>query len=307
MHDHGIYLTYPNHICNQPRQQCQSGVSVSGRRRRARLGQHLLRDPRVLDQIIEAVPDRPAPIIEVGPGDGALTERLAALERPLVAVEIDEAMVFRTRRRLARAGLGQVTTVLEQDVLDLDPQEALAAVARQTPYGLVGNLPYAITAPMFRKFLEDEPCRPDWMLVMIQQEVAQRITAEPGRLSLLGVSVQFYARAELLFTVERDAFAPPPQVRSAVVLLRLLDAPAVDVPSVERFFEVVRGGFRSPRKQLHNVLAQGVWLPPGGTDAWLAACDIDPTRRPGTLALDEWARLAWWRERHIAEYSGQCA
>lgn len=278
---------------------------MSGRRRRARLGQHLLRDPRVLDDIIEALPDRPAPILEVGAGDGALTERLAQTGRPLVSIELDEAMAFRTRRRLANAGLDAATAVLEQDVLDLNPPEALAAVAAAPPYGLVGNLPYAITAPIFRKFLEAETCRPDWMLVMIQHEVAQRITARPGKLSLIGVSVQFYARPELLFTVEREAFDPPPQVRSAVVRLDVLPQPAVDVPSVDRFFEVVRGGFRSPRKQLHNALAQGVWLPPDGAGDWLDACRIDPARRPGTLSLDEWARLAWWREEHIAEYGGQ--
>ncbi len=278
---------------------------MSGRRRRARLGQHLLRDPRVLDDIIEALPDRPAPILEVGAGDGALTERLAQTGRPLVSIELDEAMAFRTRRRLANAGLDGATAVLEQDVLELDPPEALAAVAAAPPYGLVGNLPYAITAPIFRKFLEAETCRPDWMLVMIQHEVAQRITARPGKLSLIGVSVQLYARPELLFTVEREAFDPPPQVRSAVVRLDVLPQPAVDVPSVDRFFEVVRGGFRSPRKQLHNALAQGVWLPPDGATNWLDACQIDPARRPGTLSLDEWARLAWWREEHIAEYGGQ--
>ncbi|MYB21903.1 MAG: ribosomal RNA small subunit methyltransferase A [Chloroflexi bacterium] len=274
------------------------------RRRRTRLGQHLLRDQRVVDRILEALPDDPVPILEVGSGDGVLTERLAQTGRPLVAIELDEIMAFRTRRRLAKLGLDRATAVLEQDVLEIDPEESLAAVAARRPYGLVGNLPYAITAPIFRKFLETEGQRPAWMLVMIQYEVAQRVTALPGKLSLIGVSVQFYARSELLFAVEREAFDPPPEVRSAVVMLRLLDQPAVDVPSVERFFEVVRGGFRSPRKQLHNALAQGVWLPPEGAGEWLEACEIDPTRRPGTLSLDEWARLAWWREQHLAEYGG---
>lgn len=278
---------------------------MSGRRRRARLGQHLLRDERVLDRIIEALPATPEPILEIGAGDGALTERLAELGRPLVSLELDEAMAFRTRRRLANVGLDMGTSVLEQDVLDTDPEEALAAVAARAPYGLVGNLPYAITAPIFRKFLEEETCRPDWMLVMIQHEVAQRVTARPGKLSLMGVSVQLYAEAELLFSVEREAFDPPPDVRSAVVLLNLLPEPAVDVPSTERFFEVVRGGFRSPRKQLHNALAHGVWLPPDGAGEWLTACGIDPTRRPGMLSLEEWARLAWWREEHIEEYGSE--
>ena len=272
------------------------------RRRRSRLGQHLLQDPRVIDRIVDALPDHPSPILEIGSGDGVLTEQLAQTGRPLVAVELDEVMAFRTRRRLAGIGLERSAAVLEQDVLETEAQEALAVVAARPPYGLVGNLPYAITAPIFRKFLETEEQRPAWMLVMVQHEVAQRITARPGKLSLLGVSVQFYAQAELLFAVEREAFAPPPDVRSAVVMLKLLDRPAVDVPSVERFFEVVRGGFRSPRKQLHNALAQGVWLPPEGAGEWLAACRIDATRRPATLSLDEWARLAWWREEHIAEY-----
>lgn len=278
---------------------------MSGRRRRARLGQHFLRDDQVLDRIVEAIPEQPQPILEIGAGDGALTERLAHLERPLASVELDEGMAFRARRRLANAKSDARIVVIEQDVLELDPAEALATVAASPPYGVVGNLPYAITAPIFRKFLEQEPQRPEWMLVMIQHEVAQRVTATPGRLSLIGVSVQFYADAELLFPVERESFDPPPQVRSAVIMLRLHDRPAVDVPSAERFFEVVRGGFRSPRKQLRNALAQGVWLPPGGADVWLAACDIDPTRRPGTLTLEEWAKLAWWREQHISEYAGQ--
>ncbi len=280
---------------------------MSGRRRRARLGQHLLRDERVLDRIIEALPAEPATILEVGAGDGALTQRLAELERPLVSIELDEGMAFRTRRRLAAHALDQSAVVIEQDVLDVDPAEALSAVAAQPPYGLVGNLPYAITAPLFRKFLEREAQRPAWMLVMIQHEVAQRVTARPGRLSLLGVSVQFYAEPELLFTVAREAFEPPPQVRSAVVMLRLREAPAVAAPSVERFFEVVSGGFRSPRKQLHNALSQGFWLPPEGAVEWLNACDIDPTRRSGTLTLEEWARLAWWREARLTDRAGQPA
>ena len=276
---------------------------MSRRRRRARLGQHLLRDQRVLDRIIEAVPRDSLPLLEVGAGDGILTSALAQLGKPLVSVELDQGMAVRARRRLAAAGLDHAAVVIEQDVLDLDPAEALASVAARAPYGLVGNLPYAITAPIFRKFLETEAARPDWMLVMIQHEVAQRVTAVPGKLSLIGVSVQFYADAELVFSVEREAFDPPPQVRSAVVMLRLRPRPAVDVPSIERFFEVVRGGFRSPRKQLHNALAQGVWLPPDGAVDWLEECGIDPSRRPGTLTLEEWARLAWWREEHISEYA----
>ncbi len=271
---------------------------MSGRRRRARLGQHLLRDDDVLASIIDYVPALPAPLIEIGAGSGVLTERLAQLGRPLVAVEFDEGMAYRTRRRLAQRGLDEESVVLERDILDLDPAEALAAIAARPPYGIVGNLPYAITAPILRKFLEQHIDRPDWMLIMVQHEVAQRITANPGKLSLLGVSVQFFAEADLLFTVEREAFDPPPQVRSAVVMLRIRPQPAVAVSDTAQFFEVVRGGFRNPRKQLHNALAQANWLPPGGALEWLAACQIEPTRRPGALTLEEWACLARYRARH---------
>ncbi len=267
------------------------------RRRRPRLGQHLLRDERVLDRIVAAVPAAPAPILEVGPGDGALTARLAALGRPLAAVELDGGMAYLARRRLARTPQPAAAIVIEDDILEIEPAEALAAVGAAPPWGLVGNLPYAITAPILRRFLAETAAPPAWMLIMLQHEVAQRVAAPQGKRSLLSVSVQFYAEPEYLFAVERESFRPPPQVRSAVVRLRRRAAPPVDAPSEARFFEVVRAGFRMPRKQLHNSLSQGVWLEPGSAERWLAACGIDPARRAQTLSLEEWARLAWWRER----------
>lgn len=267
------------------------------RSKRRRLGQHLLRDERVLDRIIDALPAQPAPLLEIGPGDGALTERLAALGRPLAAVELDPAMAWQSRRRLSQLQSPSNALVLEGDILDIEPAEALAAVGAAAPYGLVGNLPYAITAPILRRFLAEAEPTPDWLLIMVQHEVARRIAAPPGKLSLLGVSVQFYAEAEYLFAVERESFHPPPEVRSAVVRITRLPAPAVDAPGEARFFEVVRAGFRHPRKQLHNALAQGIWLEEGEAQRWLAECEIDAARRPQTLTLEEWARLAWWRER----------
>lgn len=273
------------------------GRPAMTRSKRRRLGQHLLRDERVLDRIVDTLPDSPAPLLEIGPGDGALTARLAQLNRPLAAVELDPAMAWRARRRLAETPHAADAIVIEGDALDVEPDEALAAVGAAAPYGLVGNLPYAITAPILRRYLAEASPRPDWLLAMVQHEVARRIVAPAGKLSLLGVSVQFYAEAEYLFAVERESFAPPPEVRSAVVRIVRLPEPAVDAPSEARFFEVVRAGFRHPRKQLHNALAQGIWLEEGEARDWLAACEIDPTRRPQTLSLEEWARLAWWRER----------
>jgi len=258
------------------------------------LGQHFLANADIRDAIIDAVPNDGLPIIEVGPGGGALTHQLAALDRPLVAVEFDANLAARLRAELpARDDL----RILNGDILDVTVREALAAIGRQPPAGLVGNLPYAITALLLRRMLSTDPDPPRWLLVMVQREVAQQIVAPPGKRSLLSVSVQFYAQPELLFNVEPAAFDPPPAVRSAVVQIQRRPEPAVDVPSEARFFEVVRGGFAFPRKQIHNSLARALWLDPDTATPWLESCQIDPTRRAATLTLDEWARLAWSRER----------
>ena len=267
---------------------------TTGRRRRPPLGQHFLRDTAVRDAIIAAVPDDGLPILEVGPGQGMLTHELAGLGRPLVAVEYDRGLATLLQRRLpAREDL----IVLNADVLDVSVREAMAAIARQPPAGLVGNLPYAITAPLLRRVLSVDPDPPPWLVVMVQREVALQIVAAPGKRSLLSLSVQFFAQPEFLFSVEPAAFDPPPAVRSAVLRLLRRPAPPVDVPSEARFFEVARAGFAFPRKQLHNTLARGLSLPPESAKRWLQECEIDPRRRAATLTLEEWARLAWARER----------
>ena len=266
----------------------------TGAASRPRLGQHFLRDAGVRDRVLAAVPADGLPLLEVGPGDGALTEALASLGRPLVAVELDEGLAALLQRRLRGCDR---CVVLHEDVLDIDAREALATVGAAPPYGVVGNLPYAITAPLLRRFLSEEEAPPRWLLVMVQREVAEQVAAPAGRRSLLSVSVQYFAEPSLLFRVPPAAFQPPPRVQSAVLWIERRAAPAVAVPSEALFFEVVRAGFRAPRKQLHNALTQRLALPPGAAKRWLAACDIDPVRRAATLTLEEWAALAWERER----------
>ena len=266
-------------------------------RPKPRLSQHFLRDPGVIERILHAVPDDGLPILEIGPGDGALSRSLAALGRPYVAVELDQGLAAFVGRALQDQ---PAAIVLNDDALDVDPQEALAAVAATPPYGIVANLPYAISSLFLRRYLGGLAAPPAWMLLMLQLEVAQQVVAPAGKRSLLSVSVQYYAEAELLFAVEREGFEPPPQVRSAVVFLRRRPAPAVEAPNDARFFEVVRAGFRAPRKQLHNTLSMGLWLQGGGARRWLEACGIDPERRPATLTLEEWAALARAREREGA-------
>jgi 16S rRNA (adenine1518-N6/adenine1519-N6)-dimethyltransferase len=258
---------------------------------RKELGQNFLVDEELLDQILAAAELTAAErAVEVGPGPGVLTERLLAVAGSVVAVEVDPALANLLRRRFGAQAHFQL---IEGDILKVPT----ATFAGGWPaYKVVANLPYYITSPVLRHFLEATP-KPVRLVVMVQKEVAERIVAPPGRLSLLGVSVQLYGRPEIVARAPAAAFFPPPKVDSAVVRIDVYDRTAVDVPDVERFFELVHAGFSQPRKQLHNALGRHVWLPPGGASRLLEAAGIDPERRAQTLRLEEWAALAAAQER----------
>lgn len=253
------------------------------------LGQHFLVDSEALAAILAATQPRPDDVVlEVGPGLGILTRALAGQGAAVMAVELDPDMV----RALDQTVRDYPNVrVIQGDILRVPPAEALAAAGLAgRPYKLVANLPYYITSPTLRHFLEAEPA-PDRMVVTIQKAVAQRIAAKPGQLSLLAISVQLYGQPEIIATVPASSFYPPPKVDSAVLRVRVYDRPAVAVPDRERFFATVQAGFSQPRKQLHNALGAKLWLPPGGAQDALARAGIDPSRRAQTLSLDEWAAL----------------
>jgi 16S rRNA (adenine1518-N6/adenine1519-N6)-dimethyltransferase len=255
------------------------------------LGQHFLTDRGVVGRIVAAAAPLPnETLIEVGPGLGVLTERLAETAERLIAVEIDARLAQRLQAHFAG---NQRVTILERDVLASSPEELLSAagVATDANYGVVGNLPYNAGAAIVRHFLEaGHP--PRWLVVMLQREVADSITAGPGRMSLLGVSVQVYARPRKLFNVPPRAFYPPPKVTSSVLRLDVLERPLVPPDRREAFFKVVRAGFSAPRKQLRNTLAQGLALPAGDVAGAVHAAGIDPTLRPQDLAPEDWLRLS---------------
>jgi len=218
-----------------------------------------------------------------------LTERLADQTGRLIAVEIDARLARRLQAQFA--GNDRVT-ILERDVLALRPEALLteAGLSEDTPYRVVGNLPYNAGAAIVRHFLEAAH-QPRSLVVMLQREVADSMVAGPGRMSLLGVSVQVYARARKLFNVPPRAFYPPPKVTSSVVSLEVRDAPLVPLTERDAFFRVVRAGFSAPRKQLRNTLAQGLNSPPAEVAAAIAAAGLDPTLRPQDLAIDDWLVL----------------
>ncbi len=253
---------------------------------RKELGQHFLSDPQLLDKIVQAAElAADVTVLEVGPGPGMLTRQLARVAGRVVAVELDEMMVNLLQHELEH--LSNVE-IVRGDILNLSPPALIGSPP--IPYAVVANLPFYITSAVIRHLLEAEP--PPFRLVLtVQLEVAQRIVAAPGDMSLLAVSVQFYGRPRIAMRIPAGAFVPPPQVDSAVLRIDTYSRPPVHVRGRRDFFRVVRAGFGQKRKQLKNALSAGLAMPVSGVTAALVESGIDPRRRAETLGLDEWATL----------------
>jgi 16S rRNA (adenine1518-N6/adenine1519-N6)-dimethyltransferase len=258
------------------------------------LGQHFLIDADVLESIIEAAElTREDTVIEVGPGLGILTAELAKRAGWVIAIELDARLARVLKKMLPYDNI----VVMNEDVLGTDPSEILKGKSPHVPavmrsYKVVANLPYYITSPVLRHFLE-ATVKPEVMVVMVQKEVAEAILAGPGKMGLLSLSVQFYGRPALVTVAPAGTFYPPPEVDSAVVKIDVYRTPPVDVTDTGGFFRLARAGFAAPRKQAANSLAQGLKLPREAALEMLAAAGIEPRRRAETFTLDEWAAL--WR------------
>lgn len=253
-------------------------------RPRKGLGQHFLIDESVLDKIVGAAELEPADtVLEIGPGLGVLTRALAERAGRVVAIELDEKMVSILRDQL---GDCENLEIVQGDILEIDPGRLISG-----PYKVVANLPYYITSAVTRHLLETEH-KPALLVLMMQLEVAQRILAQPGDMSTLAVSVQFYGTPQLVTRVPAGAFWPPPEVDSAVLRIDVYEKPPVQVEDVDWFFKVVRAGFGQKRKQLKNALAGGLHPTKDQVLAALERAGIDPRRRAETLSIEEWAELA---------------
>ncbi|MBV9689614.1 MAG: ribosomal RNA small subunit methyltransferase A [Ktedonobacteraceae bacterium] len=251
-------------------------------------GQNFLIDRSVLLKIVDAAEIEPSDeILEVGAGTGVLTRELAKHAKRVVAVELERDML----QLLAKTTHGyQNVELVARNLLFLEPTE----VFDQTLYKLVANLPYSITGPTFRHFLENAH-PPRLIVVMVQFEVAQRIVAGPGALTMLGVSIQFYGHPRIVARVPARAFYPTPKVDSAILRIDVHPPP---LPQSHRddFFRIVQAGFSEKRKQLHNSLTHGLHRKNEDLRAWLAEAEIDCGRRAETLSIEEWLRL--W---HVVE------
>ena len=297
---HGLIISAMDKNPNSLLIQTKRRLRQSGLKARKGLGQHFLIDGAVLEVITAAADISPDDIIvEVGPGLGILTEALAGKAGGVIAIELDDKLAALLKKTLASF---DNVTVINDNVLNIEPGELLARRGLKPVYKVVANLPYYITSPVLRHFL-DSAARPQLMVVMVQREVAEAIAAGPGDMSLLSVSVQFYGRPEIVSYVPAESFYPVPEVDSAVLRINLYPEPAVAVSDEGGFFELVRAGFAAPRKQLANSLSQGLGLPKPGVLPLLEKADIEGERRAETLTLEEWARL--WRvfeEKSHARY-----
>lgn len=259
------------------------------------LGQNFLTEPNILRKIVETGDiDENTNVIEVGPGIGALTEHLARSAHQVLAFEIDDRLIpvlQDTMREYPNV------TVRHQDVLAADlPQVAKEVFTKELPIKVVANLPYYITTPIMMHFLESDLAVAE-MVVMMQKEVADRISAAPGTKAYgsLTIAVQYYMEAKLAFIVPKTVFVPQPNVDSAILKLTRRPQPAVTVTSEKEFFKLTKAAFQLRRKTLWNNLlhsygkddAAKVWL-----TASLEQAEIDPKRRGETLSLEEFARLS---------------
>lgn len=245
------------------------------------LGQNFLINEKIADDIVAAaVLSREDTVLEIGPGTGVLTERLSRAAGEVLAVEKDFDLIDKLRRRMGQKNL----KLIHQDALWFD-------LSLLEKYKVVANIPYNITSPLIRKFIENEP-RPELLIMMVQLEVAERITAKAGDSSrgLLTLIVEFYAEAEILFEVNRKEFFPIPGVDSAVIKI----VPKIKLPDIEPalFFRVVKAGFSSKRQQIHNSLSGTLRLEKSVALKLLSDSNIEIKRRAEDLTLEEWICLA---------------
>lgn len=265
------------------------------------LGQCFLVSKKVFEEIIETTGLKSDNIVlEIGPGIGNLTLKLAEGAKKVIAVEKDPKMCEILKDVLESKKIKNVE-IVNEDILKISNYQLSIS-----NYKIVANLPYYLTSPVIRKFLEtDNP--PELMVLMIQKEVAQRIIAKPPKMSVLAVSVQFYAEPKIISYVSKKSFWPSPKVDSAIILLKIKNW-KLEIDT-GLFFEIVRAGFSQPRKQLLNNLSRlrqdydgqakklalrrsnRLKLDKDLIISWLLENNIEPKQRAETLSITDWINL----------------
>ena len=256
-----------------------------GLRARKSLGQNFLQDPLALEDIISAAEIQPTDtVLEIGPGLGSLTRYLAVAAREVVAVELDPNLLPPLKAVLAPY---PNIRLIHGDILKLSPKDLIT----EKDYIVAANIPYYITSAVIRHLLEGE-AKPRRIVLTVQKEVAERICAKPGDMSLLALSVQVYGEPRIAARIPADAFFPAPKVDSAVLCVDIYPSPLIRPELLRTFFKLIKAGFSQKRKTLRNSLSSGLHISPTDAADLLTRAHIDPQRRAETLSIDEWRTLS---------------
>lgn len=250
------------------------------------LGQHWLTDRFILGEIADAANiDLNDTVLEIGPGLGTLTSELLRRAKHVIAVEFDRDLAAKLPGQFP----GKNLSVRNEDILSFDLREL------PKDYVVVANVPYYITSKIIHKLMTAAN-KPRIAVLLVQKEVAERIAAEPGDMSILAISAQVYADAELGIEVPKEFFTPPPKVDSQVITLRTRSSPLVEDDSEGSFFKVVKAGFSAKRKKLRSSLAGGLGVEKVDVEDMLRRADISPDERAEDLSIDQWIRLTKVRD-----------
>lgn len=250
------------------------------------LGQHFLNNSDIVDKIITASQIQPTDtVIEIGPGEGVLTEKICPKARQVIAIELDNKLGDILHAKFSQQANLEI---IFDDILKVNLPQLLADRNIQN-YKIIANIPYYITSKIIRLFLETAH-QPSELIIMIQKEVAQRIVAPVGKMSLLSTSVQYYAQAEILFDVTKENFNPPPKVDSSVIKISNIrkNNPTED----KSFFRAVKAGFCARRKTLANNLSNSFHLDKKEIEKTLIEAGFSPNTRAQELSIEDWQKLA---------------
>jgi len=248
------------------------------------LGQNFLTNPNILEKIVQIADVANSDVVlEIGAGLGHLTTFLAQSARAVTAVELDERFIPILSERLAPYSN---ISLVKGDILQLD----ISSLVQEDGYLVVANIPYYITSRIIRNLLEAKH-KPREIILTIQYEVAQRVCASSGKLSLLSLSVRMYGNPKLEMRIPAGAFYPPPKVDSAVIKIALHPEPLLPDTQREVFFTLVKAGFLHKRKTLRNSLSKGLGWSPDQAAELLTSGGVDPGRRAETLTIPEWIEL----------------
>lgn len=246
------------------------------------LGQNWLKDRGVLEEIAECAElSKDDVVLEIGPGLGTLTSVLLKQAVSVTAVEFDADLA----RKLPGQFPGTNLSVVNQDILSFDLTPLPAG------YKVVANVPYYITSKIIEKLMTADN-KPSRVVILVQKEVAERVAAQQGDMSILALSAQIFAEVELGPVIEREWFTPVPKVDSQVIIMTTRDQPLVAKEDEKAFFRVVKAGFGAKRKKLRSSLAGGLGLSKQATVELLTHTGIDPDKRAEDLTIEEWQRLA---------------